>query len=252
MRINLNLNDSLYVDSDQSIASQDIPLGGLSPVVTGCAQCLVAAPKNSAVYGAAVTNLSDDTCPDDLSICTANTCTSNKICSSDSCTCDTDDTCNSDRIIDSGTTLYKYSYSFNISPSAATIEYGSTSGYGSTYYRSSSVTNGGASKTVIIPSSISPLYYKVSCDGYDTQSGTCTGRTPGGTSVAVSLSQTKYRYCILVSDEKTGTAISGATISSADGSLSFGDYTATTYSYIATTNSDGLIYQYFVNYLINT
>lgn len=235
MRINLNLNDSLYVDSGQSIASQDIPLGGLSPI-TGCAQCLVAAPKNSAVYGGAgVANLSDDTCPDDLSICTANTCTSNKIC-----TCDTDDTCTSDRTIDSGTTLYKYSYSFNISPSAATIEYGSTSGYGSTFYSSSSVTNGGASNTVVIPSSISPLYYKVSCDGYDTQSGTCIGRTLGVTAVAVSLSQSKNWACIVVKDKKTGTAISGVTFTPSG--VSFGDCTATTYNNEATTNSEGAVY----------
>ena len=239
--MSINLNDDIYVDSGESIAYQDIPLGGLSPVVTGCAQCLVVAPKNSAVYGGAgVANLSDDTCPEDLSICTANTCTSNKICISDSCTCDTDDTCTSDRTIDSGTTLYKYSYSFNISPSAATIEYGSTSGYGITFYSSSSVTNGGASKRVIIPSSISPLYYKVSCSGYDTQSGTCTGRTYGGTAVAVSLSQSKNWACIVVKDKKTDTAISGVTFTPSG--VSFGDCTATTYNNEATTNSEGAVY----------
>ena len=295
--MSINLNDDIYVDSGESIAYQDIPLGlpsGLTPV-SPCRACLLASPNNSAVYGdAAVTQTADGT----------------------SCASDDDDTgsTTSYRIIFSGTPknagfgycytssgddaswtwkttsaftispivtgayftisatnyansiYYKsltsptyinytlnsvksttpYIFQFHITPSAATIYYGwsktlmvyEAKGVDDDY----SVTVKNGVKYFTILAAQSAIYLTVRCDGYST----CIASYAKSAKWFIHHKyidlplQTKYTYCILVRDKKTGTALSGVTITKV--SDSFVNLGETSYTTAATTNENGAVF----------
>jgi hypothetical protein len=109
-------------------------------------------------------------------------------------------------------TGYTYTYSINVSPSAATFEYGEDDSCSESDFYSETVNNNGASKTYVIKTNYSPLYYDAFLDGYDEETGSITGNSGKTVTKVISLPKTKYEYWILVEDKKTGSAISGATI----------------------------------------
>ena len=109
-------------------------------------------------------------------------------------------------------TGYTYTYSINVSPSAATFEYGEDDSCSESDFYSETVNNNGASKTYVIKTNYSPLYYDAFLDGYDEETGSITGNSGETVTKVISLPKTKYEYWILVEDKKTGSAISGATI----------------------------------------
>lgn len=131
-------------------------------------------------------------------------------------------------------TGYTYVYSINVSPSAATFEYGEDDSCSESDWYSATVNNNGASITYVIKTNYSPLYYDARLDGYDEQTGSITGKSGQTVTKAISLLKTRYEYWILVRDKKTGSEISGATIKRV----------VTPFSGDTVTNSYGVAYIY--------
>jgi hypothetical protein len=139
-----------------------------------------------------------------------------------------------------------YIFQFHITPSASTIYYGWSENSINTEAKGTkddySVTIEDGVKHFTILSAQSAIYLTVKCDGYLTCSAaSMNSRKWFRYHQYIDLPlQTKYTYCILVRDKKTGTALSGVTITKV--SDSFVNLGETSYTTATTTNENGAVF----------